>query len=359
MSDHSANLNLPFIMPSQAQKHVTHNEALQQLDAIVQLSVVQVNALTPPVTPEPGDCYALGNGPTGEWSGQDNNIAYRADNGWVFITPQDGWRCWDLSSNSMLYFYAGAWNTQTLSELGVNATPDATNRLSVSSDAVLLSHAGSNHQLKINKASESDTGSLLFQSSWTGHAEMGLAGNNDWSIKVSADGTNWTNALTIDKTTGLATGSAVQASSTDVTPGRLMRADYGYGPGNLVGTVTETGGVPTGAVLESGSNADGHFTRWADGTQMCWATLEDLDLDISIATGAAFRSNIYTRSFPNSFVTDPIVILSGTRTLGSEWDVWAVLQDVTTTTLKYLHMSMTSDPLQNRALSYIAMGRWY
>ena len=38
--EQSANLQLPYIMPSQAQKHVTHNEAIRSLDAIVQLSVV-------------------------------------------------------------------------------------------------------------------------------------------------------------------------------------------------------------------------------------------------------------------------------------------------------------------------------
>ena len=35
MTDTSSNLKLPFILPSQAQKHVTHNEALQILDALV------------------------------------------------------------------------------------------------------------------------------------------------------------------------------------------------------------------------------------------------------------------------------------------------------------------------------------
>ena len=37
--DQTPNLKLPYIMPSQAQKHVTHNEALRFLDAVVHLSV--------------------------------------------------------------------------------------------------------------------------------------------------------------------------------------------------------------------------------------------------------------------------------------------------------------------------------
>ncbi|UWU13073.1 DUF2793 domain-containing protein [Rhizobium sullae] len=38
MSDESTNLALPYILPSQSEKDVTHNEALQRLDAVVQVS---------------------------------------------------------------------------------------------------------------------------------------------------------------------------------------------------------------------------------------------------------------------------------------------------------------------------------
>ena len=39
MSETSARLSLPYLMPSQAQKHVTHNEAVRQLDILVQANV--------------------------------------------------------------------------------------------------------------------------------------------------------------------------------------------------------------------------------------------------------------------------------------------------------------------------------
>jgi len=45
MTDTTAILGLPYLLPSQAQKHVTHNEALRQLDALVQLSAAE-NAAT-------------------------------------------------------------------------------------------------------------------------------------------------------------------------------------------------------------------------------------------------------------------------------------------------------------------------
>ena len=42
-----------------------------------------------------------------------------------------------------------------------------------------------------------------------------------------------------------------------------------YHDANLLGPVSQSGGTPTGAVIESGSNANGRYTRWADGTQIC------------------------------------------------------------------------------------------
>ena len=44
----SENLDLPYIMPSQAQKHVTHNEAIRALDAILQLTVLSRSVSSPP-----------------------------------------------------------------------------------------------------------------------------------------------------------------------------------------------------------------------------------------------------------------------------------------------------------------------
>ncbi|WP_245306930.1 MULTISPECIES: DUF2793 domain-containing protein [unclassified Rhizobium] len=70
MSDQTNNLALPYILPSQAQKHVTHNEALQRLDAIVQLSIAGEPSL-PPSDASEGQCYLVAEGAGGAWSGKD------------------------------------------------------------------------------------------------------------------------------------------------------------------------------------------------------------------------------------------------------------------------------------------------
>ena len=79
MTDTSSNLKLPFILPSQAQKHVTHNEALQILDALVQLNPISSSKSVPLASAQEADIYIIANSATGVWLGHDHEIAvYRA-----------------------------------------------------------------------------------------------------------------------------------------------------------------------------------------------------------------------------------------------------------------------------------------
>ncbi len=202
MSDRTTNLDMPFIMPSQAQKHVTHNQALMLLDAIVQLCVIGESG-SPPETPEPGDRFVVATAATDAWNSRDGQIAIWQDGYWAFAKPGTGWRAWFETAGRLKVFDGSAWQDLPLPEnagvetLGISASADETNRLSLSSPASLFNHAGDSHRLKINKAAAADTATLLFQSGWTGHAEMGLAGNTDFSIKVS-DGSEWKTGLAID-----------------------------------------------------------------------------------------------------------------------------------------------------------------
>ncbi|CUJ98201.1 hypothetical protein RUE5091_01897 [Ruegeria denitrificans] len=358
MSQNSPRLNLPFLQPSQAQKHVTHNEALRRLDIVAQLSVASTNASTPPAVPNEGEVHALGVAPTGDWTGQAGMLAAWLDNTWHFVAPGTGWRAWDETSGQLQIWDGEAWveppvATQNLDGAGIGTSYDNTNRLSVQSPATLLSHEGAGHQLKINKANAGETASLLFQSNWTGHAEMGLTGDTVFAIKVSPDGSTWTDALSLDSTTGTASGSAVQASADDVTPGRLMRADYGFGPGNLLGSVAENGGTPTGAVIERGSTENGDYVRFADGTQICTAFLTPSPC--TVTKGALFTSTPIPWNFPAPFAAGSIPAISGNggaanRFLGSN------TPSETTVTVKVLSMLFDETPV---APSITAIGRWF
>ena len=213
MTTYTPRLGLPFIEAAQAQKHVIHNAALEKLDTIVQLQVQQFGAITPPTAPQEGESWALGSDPTGVWAGQNARIATFSGDGWIYLIPRPGWRAWGVTESVLRVWTAIGWasvgltanDIATLPKLGLNATADTTNRLTVSAPATLFNHAGGSHQVKVNKANASATASLLFQDNFSGRAEMGLAGNDTFSVKVSANGSTWTEALRIDPATGIVT----------------------------------------------------------------------------------------------------------------------------------------------------------
>lgn len=200
----SNNLGLPFIMPAQAQKHVTFNEAIKSLDTIVQLAVVESDVSIPPTTPNNGDRYAISVTPSGIWSGHAQEVAIWETNAWRFVTPKIGWRIWDTNLSRLLVYTDNSWqpivspsnNThQNLELLGVNATADTQNRFTVSAPSSLLTHAGNGHRTIINKKAPADTASFIFQSDFSAKAELGLLGNNALSLKTSIDGLNWQTRL--------------------------------------------------------------------------------------------------------------------------------------------------------------------
>ena len=79
-------LGLPYIITSQAQKEVTHNEALNRLDAFVTPVVADI-ADAPPGSPTVGDLYIVGTSPSGDFTGHENELAQYLTGGWVFYAP--------------------------------------------------------------------------------------------------------------------------------------------------------------------------------------------------------------------------------------------------------------------------------
>lgn len=209
MTDTTAILGLPYLLPSQAQKHVTHNEALRILDAVTQLSVLSADLDTPPTAPATGDRHIVASPGQDDWAGQDHAVAIRVDEAWQFFAPQTGWRADVAPTGESLRFDGSGWQVadqpEELPLLGLNTSADATNRLAVASAATLLTHAGAGHQLKINKNADTDTASLLFQTNWSGRAEMGTAGSDGFAIKVSPDGSGFLTALSVDPASAAAT----------------------------------------------------------------------------------------------------------------------------------------------------------
>jgi hypothetical protein len=111
MSNETPNLSLPFIMPAQAQKHVTHNEAIELLDLIVQLTLEATAAVVPPSAPNEGQSWALDAAASGAWAGQGGMIASWRGGGWLFVTPQEGWMAWCKDVAELKVRTGGAWQT--------------------------------------------------------------------------------------------------------------------------------------------------------------------------------------------------------------------------------------------------------
>ena len=116
MSDTTANLALPYILAAQAQKHVTHNEALRILDGLVQLSVLDRVLAAPPGSPADGDRYIVGSGATGDWAGWDGDIALWVDGAWFRLPPKPGWRAWVESEQTLWVYVGSAWQMLTLAD---------------------------------------------------------------------------------------------------------------------------------------------------------------------------------------------------------------------------------------------------
>lgn len=205
MSD-TFNLKLPLIAPQQAQKHVTHNESLMALDRLVHLAVLDRDDATPPASPPEGSQYIVASSPTGAWAGKSGQIATFTDGQWFFMAPNEGWLVWVADEDLVLAYDGAQWVglpvPDVIPRLGINTGADTTNRLSLSSPASLFNHSGNGHQLKINKAAETDTGSILFQTGYSGRAELGLTGDDDFRFKVSGNGSTWAEAIRLDRGTG-------------------------------------------------------------------------------------------------------------------------------------------------------------
>ncbi|TFL17094.1 DUF2793 domain-containing protein [Jannaschia formosa] len=214
MSQSTPLLDLPLIQEAQAQKHVTHNEAVVALDALVQPVALDADRAAPPAAPAEGDRHLVAGPATGAWAGREGALALFSNGGWDFRSPRAGWRVHVLALGADLVFDGAAWARP--GRLGVNAEADATNRLAVSAPATLLTHEGAGHQVKVNKAAAPDTASLLFQTGWSGRAEMGLSGSDAFSVKVSADGAAWETGLAIDPATGRVDVPASHGSWTPV-----------------------------------------------------------------------------------------------------------------------------------------------
>jgi len=221
--EETSNLALPYILPSQAQKHVTHNEALRRLDALIQLAVVSRGTGTPPAVPSDGDRYIVGSSATDAWAGKEALVAAWQDGAWAFYEPLPGWVAVILDEDAVCFWDGTVWlklqgalddeldgvSIQNAPLAGIGTSADATNIFAAKLNNALWTAKSTgeggtgNLRYVMNKQASANTLSLLLQSAYSGRAELGLVGNDDFTLKVSADGTSWRDAIVVNKSTGV------------------------------------------------------------------------------------------------------------------------------------------------------------
>ena len=247
-------LSLPLLAAAQAQKHVTHNEALLTLDAMTQLGVLSRVAAAPDA-PAEGARYIAPTTATGAWAGKAGQIAHRLDGAWRFLQPATGWLAWVVDEGKLLVYTEGGWSEAAAPTcvnptpmMGVNTTADATNRLAVKANSVLFSHddvtpGTGDMRAVFNKSSAARTTGVLFQTNWSGRAEIGLAGDDKFRVKVSGNGSSWVTALTVDPASGQTSFPSISLSNAAGTY-RYFRFASGTSPRWEVGVTNaaETGG---------------------------------------------------------------------------------------------------------------------
>lgn len=102
-------LGLPVIEAAQAQKHVTHNEALVLIDALTHLAVESRALDVPPVSPSDGACYLPAAGARGAWSGWDGQVALYTGGGWIRIVPIPGMKAWIKGERLTVTYEDNIW----------------------------------------------------------------------------------------------------------------------------------------------------------------------------------------------------------------------------------------------------------
>src|SRR5262245_26328030 len=281
--DTTANLSLPFIVAAQAQKHVTHNEALRALDAVVQLSVLDQDLATPPGSPAEGARYIVGSSPAGAWAGQASRIAAFQDGAWAFYVPQEGWLAWVVDEDTLYVWSGTAWallGGGGLADVVEDTTPQLGGALDANGhsigfdDGTGITDDAGNEQIAFHKtASAANHLGLANAASGTGPLISAEGTDPNIDLRLSAKGAGVIRAggqlvassptyppLSAERTTG--------STSTPSSPHRLLvttSGDMVDGFGSILGfSIRDNSGVinegiATVRALRSGADNSGRL----------------------------------------------------------------------------------------------------
>lgn len=183
-------------------------------------------------------------------------------------------------------------------------------------------------------------------------------GNGYGSLREFADGETVPVALggtgaptAAGARTSLGLGSAAVRSALGST-GALYSRD------SILGAVSQASGIPSGAIIERGANANGDYVRYADGTQICWFNASVTDQAIDAAYGSLFTGT-RSWSFPIAFSRSPTVSVGLFRWgTGAGWGTVGGIASASGITLRAFDIVSRATGTAT-SISAIAVGRWF
>ena len=139
------------------------------------------------------------------------------------------------------------------------------------------------------------------------------------------------------------------------TPNTIQDGFQVYARDNILGTVSESSGVPTGAIIERGSNANGEFVKYADGTLICTIDVTFTSVDMTTAAMGGFRSAGQSFTLPVNFSVAPVITaLSNSANLQAIAG-WSNHSPTAPTLFLWRATSST----QTQRVAITAIGRWF
>lgn len=189
--------------------------------------------------------------------------------------------------------------------------------------------------------------------------KSGICRANNTTANIPAGGMDYTAVLNSVRNSGEMTQLATNVTG---TPRMSVRSKVSgiwsawayFNP--TIGTVSQSGGIPTGAIIESGSNANGDYTKFADGTMICYGNNSLGSVAITTATGSSFYSAVSnTLTFAAVFSSTPAVTVS----IYSGSDTASVSRVSTNTSTASLWFTRPTSVTSILVVGYVAIGRWY
>ncbi|MCH4152254.1 MAG: DUF2793 domain-containing protein [Sphingobium sp.] len=110
---------LPLLQAGQAQKELTHNEALALVDMLLHAQVESMAVATPPGGAVVGQCWVVATSGTGAWAGQDGKLACLTTGGWRFVAPRKGLQVLNAADGNSYVHDGAAWQMGAVRTNGV------------------------------------------------------------------------------------------------------------------------------------------------------------------------------------------------------------------------------------------------